>query len=169
MIRYYLAAGLLAQREESGQRYQRLVQLARRSVPPGAEVVPCDEFWRRWRAADGERRQMPREQWWPALAQLCDAFVFITAEDGSIGDGVRQEHRVMHRAGHPCFWLTAEGELIPRGGYEIVRLQKARPDRAYVVKRSQPTAHEPEREQTEQREEVSTHVPVATRTPGRRS
>lgn len=136
MTRYYLAASILAQREEDGARYRKLVSMARAALPEGDTLVPCDVFWRGMRdgKAGKRSRRVKGPQWWPTLARLCDAFVFITAADGSTGEGVRQEHRVMHQAGHPCFWLTEDGQLIERGGYDFIPIkQDRRPDRAYTV------------------------------------
>ncbi len=136
MTRYYLAASMAAQQEEGGARYHRLVARARRALKPGDELVPCDVFWRGMHdgKAGKRSRRVKRPQWWSALARLCDAFIFITAADGSTGEGVRQEHRVMHQAGHPCFWLTEDGQLIERGGYDFIPIkQDRRPDRTYTV------------------------------------
>ncbi len=136
MTRHYLAASMPTQCEAGGTRYQRLVSLARHALP-GHEVVDCRTFWQRAQRMQ-EAGELPRrlrgEPWWALLTHACDAFLFITAADGSVGEGVRQEHRVMHRAGHACFWLTEDGRLIPRGGYTFAPIRRGkRPDRAYTV------------------------------------
>ena len=87
MTRYYLAASMVTQQEAGGARYRQLVQVARAALPEGDALVPCDVFWRGMRDGKaGKRSQRVKgPQWWPALARLCDAFVFITAADGSTG------------------------------------------------------------------------------------